>query len=159
MEHMWAPWRMDYVSQIKAGEGGCFLCEEAKGQDDARVYILHREELNFVIMNRYPYNPGHLLVAPYRHIGGLDEMTAAERQEHFDLVSRSVDVLKEACEPQGFTIGINLGRVAGAGLVGHVHTHIVPRWQGDTNFMPVISECKIVPQALEDTYKALEGRF
>jgi ATP adenylyltransferase len=138
---------------------GCFLCENPKQDNNALNYILYRGKKNFVIMNIYPYNPGHLMVAPYRHVASLEGLTREELHEHSEIVSRSVKVLRETFDPHGFNIGINIGKVAGVGVEGHVHTHIVPRWQGDTNFMPVVSDTKIVSEALEETYNKLEGKF
>ncbi len=157
MEQIWAPWRMEYIRMEKPE--GCILCQKPKETDDALNYILYRGEKNFVIMNSYPYNPGHLMIAPYRHIANLEELTDAERNEHFEIVSRSIKILKQVFSPGGLNIGINVGKVAGAGIDGHVHTHIVPRWQGDTNFMPVISNIRVIPEALAETYKMLEGKF
>jgi len=111
------------------------------------------------MLNSYPYNPGHLLVVPYRHVDSLEKLTSEEMHEHIEIVSRCIEVLREALNPAGFNVGMNLGRVAGAGIDDHIHTHIVPRWQGDNNFMPVIADTRVVPQALEDTYRQLEGRF
>ena len=156
MKQIWAPWRMEYI-QLKKPEG-CILCE-APRQDNDAVHILYRGDKNFVIMNSYPYNPGHLMIAPYRHIATLEELTDDERHEHFDIVSRSIKVLRQVFSPAGFNLGINIGKVAGAGIEDHVHTHIVPRWQGDTNFMPVISDVRVVPEALAETYKKLRGKF
>jgi len=138
---------------------GCILCDKPKQKDDVANYILYRGSKNFVIMNSYPYNPGHLMVAPYRHVANLEELTDAERHEHFDIVSRSVKLLKEVFKPTGFNIGMNLGKVAGAGIDDHIHTHIVPRWQGDTNFMPVIADVRVMPEALAETYDKLKGKF
>ncbi|MFH1002719.1 MAG: HIT domain-containing protein [Chloroflexota bacterium] len=157
MERMWAPWRMAYIQQEAAG--GCILCDKPAEDDDARNYILYRGEHNFIIMNRYPYNGGHLMVAPYRHLASLEEMTDKERDEHFSLVSRSTVVLRQAFQPGGFNIGINIGRIAGAGIDGHMHSHVVPRWAGDTNFMPVIGDAKVVNEALAETYARLKGQF
>jgi ATP adenylyltransferase len=137
----------------------CILCEKPRQHKDVQNYILHRGEKNFIILNGYPYNPGHLMVAPYRHIASLEELTEEERREHFEIVSRSVQVLRQVFNPGGFNIGINLGKVAGAGIDDHLHTHIVPRWQGDTNFMPVLSEVKVLPEALADTYQKLRGKW
>ena len=111
------------------------------------------------MINLYPYNPGHLLVAPYRHARGLEELTETERNEHYSLVTRSVTVLREALVPDGFNLGANLGRVAGAGIDDHFHSHIVPRWQGDINFMTVMDDVRVVPQALNETYENLKGKF
>ena len=157
MEQIWAPWRMEYIRMKKAD--GCILCEKPGQDSDTVNYILYRGDKNFVIMNSYPYNPGHLMIAPYRHIASLEELTDEELHEHFDIVSRSIKVLRQAFSPSGFNLGINIGEVAGAGIEGHVHTHIVPRWQGDTNFMPVISDVRVVPEALAETYQKLKGKF
>lgn len=157
MKHTWAPWRIEYIRMAKPQS--CILCDKPKKKRDAQNYILYRGEKNFIMLNAYPYNPGHLLVAPYRHIGSLEELTESERNEHFTLVSRGIEVLKAQLKPAGFNIGANLGRVAGAGIDDHFHSHIVPRWQGDDNFMPVLADTKVIPQALEDTYQDLKGRF
>jgi len=157
MEHIWAPWRIQYILEEKPG--GCILCDKPKEDKDVQNYILYRGDKNFIIMNSYPYNPGHLLVAPYRHTPDLEELTEEERNEHFELVSRSIRVLKDVFQPGGFNIGANIGKVAGAGIDDHFHSHIVPRWQGDTNYVPVLADIRVVPQALADTYKALVGKF
>jgi len=157
MEQIWAPWRIKYIQMEKTA--GCILCDKPKENDDVSNYILYRGEKNFIIMNSYPYNPGHLMIAPYRHIAEPEELTDEERDEHFKIVSRSVKLLKQVFNPAGFNIGINLGRVAGAGIEDHMHTHIVPHWQGDTNFMPVISGVRVIPEALAETYEKLKGRF
>ena len=157
MEQIWAPWRIKYIQMEKPG--GCILCEKPRQNNDAPNYILYRGDKNFVIMNSYPYNPGHLMVAPYRHIANLDELTNEELHEHFEIVSRSIKVLRQVFNPGGFNLGINMAKVAGAGIEVHSHTHIVPRWQGDTNFMPVISDVRIVPEALAETYEKLKGKF
>jgi ATP adenylyltransferase len=157
MEQIWAPWRIQYIQMEKPR--GCILCEKPGENRDAQNYILYRGRQNFVIMNSYPYNPGHLMVAPYRHLANLDELADDELHEHFEIVSRCTRLLREVFCPQGFNIGINLGKVAGAGIDEHVHTHIVPRWQGDTNFMPVISSMRVIPEAVAETYQKLKDRF
>jgi ATP adenylyltransferase len=157
MEQIWAPWRMQYIQMEKPK--GCILCEKPKQNTDALNYILYRGNKNFVMMNSYPYNPGHLMIAPYRHVANLEELTSAELQEHFEIVSRGIVLLKQVFCPAGFNIGLNLGRVAGAGIDDHIHTHIVPRWQGDTNFMPVLSDVRVMPEALAETYEKLKGKF
>lgn len=154
MEHIWAPWRIEYILQTE--QSGCFLCLKPKEKNDELNLILHRGEGNFIILNSFPYNPGHLMVAPYRHIGQLDMLSDAESKEHFDMVKLSTRLLTEIMKPAGFNIGMNLGKVAGAGLDNHIHTHIVPRWQGDTNFMPVVANTKVLPEALAATYKKLK---
>ena len=157
MKQIWAPWRIEYIQMEKPE--GCILCDKPKQTDDVANYIRYRGSKNFVIMNSYPYNPGHLMVAPYRHIANLEELTDEERNEHFNMVSRGVELLKELFNPTGFNIGMNIGRVAGAGIDDHIHTHIVPRWQGDTNFMPVIADVRVIPEALAETYNELKGKF
>ena len=157
MEHIWAPWRIEYIKMEKPA--GCILCDKPGQNRDAENYILYRGNKNFVIMNSYPYNPGHIMVAPYRHVASLDELTDSELHEHFEIVRRSTKILREVFNPGGFNIGINLGKVAGTGIDEHVHTHIVPRWQGDTNFMPVISGARVVPEALAETYRKLKSKF
>jgi len=160
MEHIWAPWRIQYIQSIqKEKPEGCILCEKPGQNQDAQNYILHRGEKNFIILNGYPYNPGHLMIAPYRHIASPEGLTDEERNEHFALVSLSLKVLRQVFNPDGFNIGINLGKVAGAGIEDHFHTHVVPRWLGDTNFMPVLAEAKVLPEALADTYQKLRGKF
>ncbi len=157
MEYLWAPWRMEYIRMEKPQ--GCILCEKPKEDRDTENYILYRGERNFVILNSYPYQSGHLLIAPYRHVASIEELTEEERHEHFDIVSRSVRRLRQEFSPEGFNLGINIGKSGGAGIVDHVHTHIVPRWQGDTNFMTVISDIRVVPEALAKTYQKLKGKL
>ncbi|GAJ15107.1 unnamed protein product, partial [marine sediment metagenome] len=153
MEKIWAPWRMEYIMMEKSEE--CFLCEKPKQNSDALNHILYRGKQNFVVLNSYPYNPGHLMIAPYRHVASLEELTDEELHEHIEIVVQSLKVLRQVFSPAGFNIGANMGKVAGVGLEGHVHTHIVPRWQGDTNFMPVVADTKVVSEAVADTYKKL----
>ncbi len=157
MEQIWAPWRIEYIQTEKPE--GCILCEKPRESDDARNYILYRGDKNFIILNSYPYNPGHLMVAPYRHVATPENLTEEERREHFEIVSRSIKVLRQVFNPGGFNIGMNLGKVAGAGIDDHFHTHVVPRWLGDTNFMPVLADTRVLPEALADTYQKLVGKF
>lgn len=157
MNNLWAPWRIEYILGPKSG--GCFLCAMFAGGDDRANLLLRRGRLCAVVMNRYPYTGGHLMVAPFRHVAGLADMTPEERAEMTELTARCVDVLSAAMRPDGFNIGINLGEAAGAGLKDHIHQHIVPRWKGDTNFMPVIGGAHVVPQALDDLYALLHPRF
>jgi ATP adenylyltransferase len=157
MEPIWAPWRIEYIRMEKPA--GCILCEKPGEDNDMANYILHRAKKNFIMLNSYPYNPGHLLVVPYRHVASLEELTSEELHEHIEIVSHSIEVLRRVFEPAGFNVGMNLGRVAGAGIDDHIHSHIIPRWQGDNNFMPVVADTRVVPQALEDTYKQLKDRF
>ncbi|MFC1941627.1 HIT domain-containing protein [Chloroflexota bacterium] len=157
MERIWAPWRIEYI--LKEKHDGCVLCDKPKDDNDVQNYILYRGDNNFIILNSYPYNPGHLLVAPYKHTGNLEDLTEEVRNEHFRLVSRCVIILKETFKPGGLNMGANMGKVAGAGIDDHFHSHIVPRWQGDTNFIPVLTDVRVIPQALSETYQALVGKF
>jgi len=155
MDRLWAPWRMGFILKGE-NKTDCFLCRYPKENNDETNLILHRGEKNFIILNAYPYNSGHLMVVPYRHIGHLEDMTDAESKEHFDLIRLSVKLLTKVMQPTGFNTGMNLGKVAGAGIADHIHTHIVPRWQGDANFMPVLSETKVMPESLAMTYNRLK---
>lgn len=157
MKQMWAPWRMDYILQSK--EQGCFICRIIHGDDDRNNLVLKRGEHSLVLMNRYPYNNGHLMVAPYRHIAGLEEMTPDEASEMMSLTTQSVTILRRAMKAEGFNVGLNLGDAAGAGLREHIHNHIVPRWTGDTNFMPVLGQTKVIPQSLTDLHDLLHPLF
>jgi ATP adenylyltransferase len=156
MERLWAPWRMEYIGSAKEGEDqGCIFCEKPKEGDDEKALILARTELSFAMLNRYPYNSGHLMVAPFRHVGELEALTDEESLDLQRLMQRSIKALKEAMQPEGFNIGMNLGVVAGAGIPDHLHWHVVPRWTGDTNFMPVVGETKVLPELLERTWSQL----
>jgi ATP adenylyltransferase len=153
LRRLWAPWRLEYIQSADQQEG-CVFCF-APGLDDEAGLVVHRGENAFVLLNRYPYAAGHLMVAPYRHVGDLGALTDAEALEIHRLTATAVTVLGEAMAPQGFNLGWNLGRVAGAGIVDHVHQHVVPRWAGDTNFMPVLADVKVMPEALESTRRKL----
>jgi ATP adenylyltransferase len=151
---------MEYIRSAVAEEpDGCFFCGALAGADDAATLILARGDQAFVILNAYPYNPGHLMVATNRHAGELEELGVDELTDTGALVQRSVRALRESSSPDGFNVGMNLGRVAGAGIPGHLHWHVVPRWNGDTNFMPVVGETKVLPQLLTETYARLKPLF
>jgi ATP adenylyltransferase len=145
---------MEYIKGSDRHES-CFLCETSAARDDQANLIVARGPEAFVILNRFPYNTGHLMVAPYRHVGELDELTHPELDEIWAWTRRSVSAHREASQPQGFNIGMNLGTVAGAGVPGHIHLHVVPRWDGDTNFMPVVGDTKVLPELLSETYARL----
>ncbi|MDO8472587.1 MAG: HIT domain-containing protein [Dehalococcoidia bacterium] len=157
MKRIWAPWRSDYVVLPKPV--GCVFCEKAALSDDLGSRILFRGKENFVIMNTFPYNPGHLMVVPFRHLARIEDLTEDESNECFRLVRKSVGVLEMATHPNGFNVGMNLGKVAGAGIADHMHVHIVPRWSGDTNFMPVIAETKVVSESMDAVYNPLKPYF
>lgn len=150
---LWAPWRMEYIAGDKSS--GCILCEKPKEGRDSENFILFRGEAVFIIMNIFPYNSGHLLIAPYRHIDTLALLTKEEAAELMAFAQKSEKVLKETLKAEGFNLGINLGKAAGAGIEGHIHLHVVPRWNGDTNFMPILGETKVIPEYLSSTYLKL----
>jgi len=157
MEHLWAPWRMQYITEPK--EGDCIFCTKPEQNSDSENLILYRGASNFIILNAYPYNPGHLMVVLYRHVANLEDLSNSESAEHFKLIQRSITMLKETIHPNGFNIGLNIGKVAGAGVDGHLHTHIVPRWQGDVNFMPVLGETRVISEELKATYEKFKDLF
>jgi ATP adenylyltransferase len=155
---LYAPWRMDYIRSLdKTDAEGCFLCEAAAAEisQQRQRLVLWTTDHSIVVMNRYPYANGHLLVAPKSHKGELEELTEPEQLDLSVQTTRAVSLLKRAVSAQGFNIGINLGRVAGAGVPGHLHQHIVPRWGGDINFMSIVGETRIVPQAINQLYDEL----
>ncbi len=159
MEIKWTPWRSAYVKRDDEPEAGCPLCNAHRAGDDTRMLVLARGSSAFVMMNLYPYNPGHLMVVPYEHTADFSGLDAAISAEILRLGQVCVRVLGDEMQPHGFNLGINLGRVAGAGIDAHLHLHVVPRWNGDTNFMPVIGGVKLVNEAIDDTYAALRPRF
>jgi len=150
---LWAPWRIEYITGDK--EQGCIFCNRFTQTDDRRNLILARGRLSFVIMNKFPYNNGHLMVAPIRHTGDFGSLTADETGEIFAFVQAFVGVFHGVMKPHGFNIGLNLGKTAGAGVEDHLHVHVVPRWDGDTNFMPVIGEVKVISEHIQSTYDKL----
>jgi len=157
MERLWAPWRLEYIVGDK--EDGCIFCEFPRRGDDEEHLILDRGLHAFVIMNAYPYSNGHLLIAPYRHVGEITELGDDECAEIMRLSRKCCAVLREAVRPDGFNLGMNLGTAAGAGIADHIHMHVVPRWNGDTNFMPVFADVKVIPEALHVTYAKLKPLF
>jgi ATP adenylyltransferase len=159
LQRLWTPWRLEYVGGPPSVD--CFLCALAEadpGADEPNLVLL-REPLVFLLLNRFPYNSGHLLVAPRAHIGNLTVLPSPTRDALFALVQRASTVLGDIYEPGGFNIGMNLGRVAGAGVPDHLHVHIVPRWNGDTNFMTVTAATRVLPEMLEQAYRRLRPRF
>ena len=156
MERLWSPWRSQYISSIKdAGDGECVFCSALTAADDKGRYIVHRGETGFIIMTLYPYNNGHLLIIPNRHVANLFELGADERLDLMDLSAFGIAMLREAMGPHGINLGANMGRVAGAGIEDHIHLHIVPRWNGDTNFMPVLADTKMISEGMDTTYARL----
>ncbi len=157
-ERLWAPWRLKYIEQAPpAVEGGtgCIFLDLPAQNDDRRNLILHRGDTAFVMLNAFPYTNGHLMVAPFRHTNDITALTDAELLEINQLVAASVRWITRAYKPDGFNIGVNVGRAAGAGIPTHIHWHIVPRWDGDTNFMGVVGDVRVLPQSLEESYDRL----
>jgi ATP adenylyltransferase len=152
MKILWAPWRIKYILGKKEG---CIFCDKVKENKDKENYVLLRGKNGFVMLNTFPYNNGHLMVAPYKHVPDLEGLEENELGELMGLVKTCTQILKKALKPEGFNIGINLGKVAGAGVEGHIHIHIVPRWGADTSFISTVGDTKIIPESLDDTYKKL----
>jgi ATP adenylyltransferase len=155
MKHLWSPWRLEYLTTPKAN--GCIFCHAAEDKDDQEALILLRGEHAFLMLNRYPYNNGHFMVVPYTHVPSLEDLDTATLTEMMLLLNRGLAALRVAMCPDGFNVGANLGQVAGAGIEDHVHIHAVPRWAGDTNFMPVVSDMRVVPQTWMQTYADLKA--
>jgi ATP adenylyltransferase len=157
MERIWAPWRIDYILNEKPSD--CIFCVSSDQEQDRDRLILHRTGLSLVMLNRYPYNNGHMMIAPFRHTADMNELSIAEMLDLFAALRLCRNVLEKTAAPQGFNIGINLGKAGGAGVDDHIHIHIVPRWNGDTNFMSVISDVRIMPENLLNTYEKLLPGF
>ena len=154
MKRIWAPWRMEYI--LNSRKRGCFLCDICRDEKDEQNLVLKRGKSNFLLLNRYPYNNGHLMVAPYKHVDSLESLNANEMSEMMQMASTACNVLRKNLHPDGFNLGLNIGKAAGAGLKDHLHLHIVPRWEGDTNFMPVLGEVKIIPQPLDELWRQIK---
>jgi ATP adenylyltransferase len=160
VERIWAPWRLEYVKDAsKDTDEGCIFCVKPDEGDDEAALIVHRGDRCFVILNKYPYTNGHLMVAPFEHVATIQGLDAETMAEMMSLAQRSISILESKYEPHGFNVGFNQGRVAGAGVEYHIHMHVVPRWGGDTNFMPVLADTRVMPQTLEQTYEGLRGEF
>lgn len=158
MQTIWAPWRMEYILSEK--NMGCIFCEKLRETSrDAENFVLYRGEYAFILLNIYPYNNGHLMIAPYAHVPGLFALTDAQLLNLFSLTRRCEEALQRAVHPEGYNIGLNLGKAAGAGIEDHLHVHIVPRWNGDTNYMTTTSDARVIPQCLAETYHLLRPYF
>jgi ATP adenylyltransferase len=155
MQQMWTPWRMAYIRREQ--RPGCIFCDMLEVEDDRAQLILHRSKLAFLVLNKYPYNNGHLMAVPYRHMDTVESLTPEETVDMMALVSLGIRALRLTSHPEGFNIGVNIGKIAGAGVLDHVHIHVVPRWGGDTNFMPVFADVRLIPQDLTETYDELRG--
>ncbi|MEJ7652190.1 MAG: HIT domain-containing protein [Chloroflexia bacterium] len=155
MQRLWSPWRSEYVGADEPDERGCFFCNFAREQDDERNLVLLRGEFAFVVLNRYPYNSGHVMIAPYEHTSDFAGLSTDTTAETTSLLSRCLIALDRAYKPDGYNTGMNLGSAAGAGVADHLHQHVVPRWAGDVNFMPSLGDVKVMPELLRDTYQKL----
>lgn len=167
-QQLWAPWRLEYLQGAKpeemeqetldllpSADADCFLCQAAASQRDRARLVVYRSPHTLAVLNRYPYNNGHLLVCPKRHSPRLDDLTDAEQLDLCRVLGKMIAVLEKTIHPGGFNVGLNVGHAAGAGLPGHLHWHVVPRWEGDTNFMPILAGAKVIPQALEALWEVL----
>jgi ATP adenylyltransferase len=157
---IWAPWRLEYVKDAaKDNEDECIFCAKPAADDDEANLIVHRGERCFVILNLFPYTNGHLMVAPYEHTGALQELDSETVAEMMALGQQGMRILEDVYSPHGYNVGFNQGRIAGAGFENHIHMHVVPRWGGDTNFMPVLADTRVMPQTPQQSYEALRGKF
>jgi len=154
---LWAPWRIEYILSEKPDE--CVFCSMPGDDKDNSHHILYRGKTCYVVLNLYPYNNGHLMIVPFRHTSDYTNLTQEELCESAELTAKSISALREAFAPEGFNVGMNQGKAAGAGIEEHLHIHVVPRWAGDYNFMPVMGEIKVIPQHLEQTYRILKPKF
>jgi ATP adenylyltransferase len=156
VDYLWSPWRYRYITEAAAHKAACIFCDIASSAHDEENYVLHRAQHNYVILNRYPYTSGHLMVVPFDHVASLSATTPETAAEMMTLARHAEQDLRTAYSPDGLNIGLNIGASAGAGVAGHIHMHVLPRWSGDVNFMTTISETRVLPEALETTYQKLK---
>ena len=156
-DRLWAPWRNVYLSLPKAARRGCVFCDAKASRKDRESLVIARYRYSFVLLNRYPYNPGHLMLAPYRHVGSCARLRAEEAAELFTGLQQMTALLEQRLHPIGFNVGVNIGRVAGAGVLGHLHVHVVPRWVGDANFMPTVAKTRVMSDSLDALYARLRA--
>ncbi|MBT3251606.1 MAG: HIT domain-containing protein [Candidatus Marinimicrobia bacterium] len=159
MDKLWAPWRMDYIRAPKGESDQCIFCEKSKSENDIEDLIIHKDENSFVIMNLYPYNNGHLLVAPYAHVSQFEELDQQTKLEMMDISTDFMSIMRDNMKAEGFNFGANFGIAAGAGIAEHLHLHIVPRWTGDTNFMPILGHTKVMLDGLKESRQFLADAF
>ncbi len=158
MDHIWSPWRMDYIMNHEQS-GECVFCKALQQENGLENLIVYRGKEAFVILNRYPYTSGHVMIVPNAHVASLEDLPVQARAELMELATQAVHVLTEVYHPQGFNLGINMGEVAGAGIANHIHLHVVPRWAGDTNFMTAVGASRVLPETLEDTYARIHQEW
>ena len=158
MEYIFAPWRYEYVSKVDE-KNGCIFCEKAAEDNDRENLVIFRDKLCFAILNLFPYSSGHVMIAPFEHVGSIEDLNVETIASIMSLAKRCMAAIRDAFDPDGFNLGINIARVAGAGITDHVHMHVVPRWSGDSNFMPVIGETRVLPLTLDQVWQALTKRL
>jgi ATP adenylyltransferase len=156
VDHLWSPWRRQYIDTARDEGDGCVFCVVPALEAER---VLQSTELAYVVLNKFPYNPGHMLIVPLRHTGDFEDLTREENEQMQSLLQRSIRALRSESDPDGFNVGMNLGSTSGAGIPDHVHWHVVPRWSGDTNFMPVVGDVRVLPELLADTARRLAPRF
>ena len=160
MDRLWSPWRLEYIAANTASNQACVFCAiQADPQNDLKNFVLHRARFNFVVLNIHPYTSGHLLVVPYQHVSELNSAAKETTDELMDLTKRAETAIRDAYSPDGINLGMNLGKAAGAGIAGHIHVHLLPRWNGDTNFMTTVAETRVLPEDLTTTFNKLHGLF
>jgi ATP adenylyltransferase len=157
VKHLWSPWRMKYIQGQKVKD--CIFCKSLTSEDGVNNLVIMRGKCSYLILNLYPYTSGHLMVVSQQHASHLDQLDPETRAEMMELTSRSTEVLTEVYRPQGFNIGINIGEIAGAGIAGHIHIHVVPRWSGDTNFMTAVGETRVLPESIEESYLRIKAAW
>ncbi len=159
MKQLWSPWRMQYVATLKKSKNKCKFCDIEQNSNDKEKFVVIHDLYNFVVMNIYPYNTGHLLIVPYEHTQDITTLSDMILNESMSLIRSSITVLKHVYKPDGFNVGLNIGSAAGAGITDHIHFHVVPRWKGDTNFLPVLGETKVISQDLKMSYDTIRSEF
>lgn len=158
MDYLWTPWRYTYVASVDKTDG-CVFCLLLNSGDDQKAFIVHRAEFNFIVLNSYPYTSGHVMVVPYEHVDRLNRLHEAAANEMMALTRRLEDVLTEVYSPNGINLGMNIGKAAGAGVAGHIHMHVLPRWVADASFITVVGETRVLPETLEETYRRLKAKL
>jgi len=158
MDHIWSPWRYQFI-KTAVSHSGCVFCQIVDSTDDEENLVVHRGESNFVILNRYPYTSGHVMVIPFRHLATLEKTPAETAREMMHLTQRVERALRKLYRPEGINIGMNIGKAAGAGVAGHIHMHVLPRWVADSNFVTVVGETRVLPEELSETWRRLHAEF
>ena len=159
MEQMWAPWRIQYISGELEEPDGCIFCQVTKEKDDSKNHIVHRGKHVYVILNKFPYNNGHVMIVPYKHTNDLLELSDEEQHESQLVLNKAIKAIRKVYNPSAINIGLNMGKAAGAGIEEHIHYHVLPRWDGDTNFMPVVAGVKVISESLDASYEKLKQAF